>query len=604
MSRIKKAGKFVKTLAFIYPMTVRSCPGTFFGGNLCGLLAGLLIGIQTSVTASLFNAVSVMTAEGYRKVLLWGGILGAVVLGNEAVNGVMNYLLDCTGKKAAAGYRMRLHEKAGRLSAQDYEKTEVLDLIEKASQGAENASGFVSEVTELMTIYVPYLLYMGCYLYLTSPALALVLPVIFVPVVMNQGIRSRIFAGAEDLSAAQRRKRDYYRSCIADREYLKETRLLGESAFFAGKFREVLRNLFRIEQEADRKTDGWKAVMAGITLLGYCGVLLLLVRSLLRGEIRVGSFAAVLASVDMMYGIMCETVEGRLGSIAGNFGTVKNFMDFFAYPDSAALSLKTALAAEKCKDRKENTAEDTAIEVKAACYRYPGAETAALHDINLRIQKGETLAVVGENGAGKSTLMKLLMGLYLPESGQVKIFGRDTSQENCQQTMSAVFQQFQRYQMKLSDNVSISALKLCGTDEIENALEQADIPCDMPCFPEGLDTMLSRQFGGTDLSGGQWQRVAIARGICRKHDILFLDEPTAAIDPAEETRLYRRFQEMCRGKTAVIVTHRMGCARIADRIVVMKDGQNVEEGSHQELYEKGGWYRRYWDMQAEGYTAI
>ena len=163
-----------------------------------------------------------------------------MVLGNEVVNGLMNFFLECASKKATVEYQVRLQEKAGNLTALDYEKPENLDLLEKASQGAQNASRFMSEVMQLFTIYIPYLLYMGFYLYRTSPVLAFSLPVIFLPVVLNQAIRSRIFAETWNQSASERRKRDYFRRCIADREYMKETRILGETEFFAGDRKSVV----------------------------------------------------------------------------------------------------------------------------------------------------------------------------------------------------------------------------------------------------------------------------------------------------------------------------------------------------------------------------
>lgn len=218
MKSLGRMKEFVKTVAFIYPITFKRCPGVFLGGNLFGVLAGLMIGIQTTVMAAFFDAVSVAWANGWKKVFWWGAAMGLVVIGNEIVNGLMNYFLDCTNKYSELGYKMRLHEKAGKLSPIDYEKPEVLDVLEKASKGAAQAARFMSEVTELFTVYIPYLLYMGIYLFLASHVLAVSMLVIFIPVVINQAIRSHIFAGAEEAAAGKRRKRDYYFSCIADKE--------------------------------------------------------------------------------------------------------------------------------------------------------------------------------------------------------------------------------------------------------------------------------------------------------------------------------------------------------------------------------------------------
>lgn len=208
--------------------------------------------------------------------------------------------------------------------------------------------------------------------------------------------------------------------------------------------------------------------------------------------------------------------------------------------------------------------------------------------------------MVGENGAGKSTLAKLILGLYPTGKGRIEIggFGAENMQaESCRKYMSAVFQNFVRYQMTLSDNVRISEY---GSDRDPKAvLEKTSLDRGLV---EGCDTaMLSREFGGTNLSGGMWQQVAIARGRYRSHEIIVLDEPTAAIDPVEEYAMYRDFLTMAKGKTAVMISHRLGSARLADRILVMSGGRIVEDGTHEELLSRNGLYREMWDAQAASY---
>ena len=229
-----------------------------------------------------------------------------------------------------------------------------------------------------------------------------------------------------------------------------------------------------------------------------------------------------------------------------------------------------------------------------------------LHGISLSIAQGETIAVVGETGAGKSTLMKLLLGLYLPTSGQVLIGGMDTSQiqsKDIYKNSSAVFQDYQRYRATLQGNISVSQPQCnVSIEKIKDACTQAELDSSSANFSDGLKTILSREFGGTDLSGGQWQRVAIARGLYRIHNIIVLDEPTAAIDPIEETNLYRQFARLAKGKTAIIVTHRLGSARIADRIVVLKDGSIDDIGTHEQLIARQGFYAQLFRAQAKWYS--
>lgn len=228
----------------------------------------------------------------------------------------------------------------------------------------------------------------------------------------------------------------------------------------------------------------------------------------------------------------------------------------------------------------------------------------AVKNVSLTLHKGETLAVVGENGSGKSTLIRLIAGLYLPEKGCVKKNGVDTRElamGALAAGTSAVFQKYQRYQMTLAENITISDPSAdCGKAGMDSVCDMAGV--ETGTFPEGYETMLSREFDGIDLSGGQWQRVAIARGFFRSHDLIILDEPTAAIDPYEETMIYNRFAEIARNKTAVIVTHRLGSVKLADRILVMKDGEAVQTGTHEELIAWEGEYKRLYEAQEQWYS--
>ncbi len=264
-------------------------------------------------------------------------------------------------------------------------------------------------------------------------------------------------------------------------------------------------------------------------------------------------------------------------------------------------------------DIPERTGEDVkpdmgkGIELTSVSFSYPQADGKAVDGVTLTIRQGETVALVGENGSGKTTLVKLLTGLYTPDEGSVTVGGRDTSETSetaLFDRTSGVFQNYTAYKFTLSENVSISeAMRDDNRDGgIAAALDDADVDyADAGTFPDGVNTVLSREFDGVDLSGGQWQRVAVARGLYRRHELIVLDEPTAAIDPIEETKVYKRFKEIAKDKTAVVVTHRLGSARIADRIIVMDKGKIVESGTHEQLAASGGKYAAMWEAQAEYY---
>ncbi len=221
-------------------------------------------------------------------------------------------------------------------------------------------------------------------------------------------------------------------------------------------------------------------------------------------------------------------------------------------------------------------------------------------DLSLCVKKGETIAIVGDNGAGKSTLVKLLIGLYQPSEGMVACGGAEGNvyaDETGYGNRSAVFQNFSKYYLSLEDNVRISAPK--RQQDCKQLLQEVGLNPDR--LPGGTCALLGKEFGGAELSGGEWQRIAIARGIYRRSDIIVLDEPTASIDPIEESRLFELFYKVSRGRTCILVTHRMGAVKMADRILMLENGAVIEEGSHMDLMKKRGKYYELYQLQAKWY---
>lgn len=223
------------------------------------------------------------------------------------------------------------------------------------------------------------------------------------------------------------------------------------------------------------------------------------------------------------------------------------------------------------------------------------------------IENGKHYAFVGVNGAGKTTIAKLITGLYTNYEGEILVDGRplrSMSGAEIKGLSSVVYQDFARYYIPMYDNIALGCLNQeHDRTDIENAAEAAGLSHTISRLPDGLDTPLGKiQEKGVDISGGEWQRIAIARGLYRVHDIIVLDEPTAAIDPLEESRIYRKFVEISRGKTAIIVTHRLGSTKIADRVIVMEKGRVIATGTHDELMRNCELYRTMYDSQAEWYT--
>lgn len=566
-------------------------------------------------------------------------VLGLGKLLQQLLNAVINSTPDIFFQKVNSVLTGELHGKISRLKPIEFEETSKLDHINKASQGLSNAIEFVSSFGYIFTFYGFYIVAMFIYLLTLNNLLALSILLIFIPTGVSQIIRMKVYNKAEDKSAPIRREYDYYEECMVSRDYFKETRLLGAFGYFRRLYLEALDALQVIKFKAAFKTGMTDLGLSVITIAGYGSVMLLLFKCLLTGDISVGAFAAVFASVDDLYGIIDNMIRYAIGDMATQYGSINNYLNFlemeedtgeayepddeieididnvsFAYPSDAGEV--NAVAERQFRYDHYGNLIDSDLLKDVEEEKTDKEKKYALRNCSLHIKKGETIAIVGENGSGKSTIIRLITGLYEPDCGTVSYNGEDISKykkSDIYKNTSAVFQKYQRYQMTLKENICISSVdreadikeqKPELTGELDAIAEQAGITMDEKTYPEGYETMLSREFEGVDLSGGQWQRIAIGRGFYRNHGLIVLDEPTSAIDPYEETRIYNQFAEISRDKTAVIVTHRLGSVRLADRIVVMKGGEIVQAGTHEELMgEADGEYARLYRSQEQWYIA-
>jgi ATP-binding cassette subfamily B protein len=246
------------------------------------------------------------------------------------------------------------------------------------------------------------------------------------------------------------------------------------------------------------------------------------------------------------------------------------------------------------------------IEFRHVSFRYPGSDAYVLHDITLSIRPHERIALVGLNGAGKTTLIKLLTRLYDPTEGQILVDGvdlRDYDLASLHQRFGVIFQDFVRYQFSVRENIGFGQVDaLDDLDRIRDAADRGGATALIEGMPEGYETVLGRRWEkGEELSGGEWQKIALARAFMREAEVLVLDEPTSALDAEAEYEVFRRFGELMEGRIAVLISHRFSTVRMADRIVVLADGRVLELGSHAELIALGGTYARLFNLQAEGY---
>lgn len=527
-------------------------------------------------------------------ILVLGGVNVLDTLMNAAANLSYEYLASLTEARMTA----TMGEKAGRLPLIQFEAAALYDGIEKAQHGRRRGFDAMETVIFALIFHGGYFLFLALYLLTLEPLLVVGLFAAFLPVALSRFIRASAFYQTENRVAPLRRAFAHYEACLTDRTYCKETRTTGAVPFFRRRYDETLAAYNQEMWRTEMRTGAIDLGLRVLTLAGYVGLLVLLVHFVIGGRISPGLFGAVYFAMDSIFKWFGELFD-RLGFAFENAGYGANYLDFLATPERAG--------------GKATVPWQRGVTLQGVRFRYPGATENAVEEVTLTIRPGEAVAIVGENGAGKSSLVRLIAGLYQPDDGTVQVGGvdlRHADDATRLHGLSAVFQQFQRYRMTLFDNVRIAdplamtapAAELDEQARATTALTQAGFYAHHSATAAvDLDAMLAREFGGVDLSGGEWQRVAIARGLYRRHDTIILDEPTAAIDPLEEDRLYRMFLAAARGKTAIIVTHRLGLARLADRILVMDQGHIVQDGSHAELMATAGPYARMFRAQAAWY---
>ena len=567
----------------------RAHPPLFFGliavsVMLCAVEVGEIFAML-----SLFDAA----ADYINGIILFNEVVyAALPLAVLLAAGPFVYILEYLGQgyfwRRGSGYLMaRYHERIQKIPLLDFEKAETFDRMKKASSGSEDAPSASRSVIQFLFHFIPYLVFTSVFLISVSPALLITLFIIFASVVVAQFLRAGYILRFENENAGLRRQTEYLESCVAGREYIKETRVFGATAYFFGLFIDSLKRLNKAVIATERKISRVELLLRIVNVLGYVGILFLMIYYCLNGRVSAGAFASVFYSIERISGVLRDMVE-LFGETLKEMSTA-SFTYEFLNDDKNENAIKNYVPFDKKSD----------IRLENVSFGYLENKNV-LNGIDLIVKRGETLAIVGENGAGKTTLSKIISGLYNPASGRVLYGEKDICDYRDKlrfHGISAVFQDFMKYKLTAKENIMISGVG--SKRDVLYAAAEAGVSFDK--LSQGYDTVLSREFGGTELSGGEWQRVAIARGLYRDHEIIILDEPTAAIDPIEESNIFRMFKESAKDKTAILITHRLGSAKIADRILLLDNGKIIELGSHDELIALNGKYAQMYREQAGWY---
>ena len=394
----------------------------------------------------------------------------------------------------------------------------------------------------------------------------------------------------------ERRELDYLRMLGASNASAKEVKIFGLGSHLTERARILFDRFYNDNRTLAIKRAGTGTLLNLLPTAGYYIAYAYILYRALSGTLTVGDLTFLTGAFARSRGLI-EQIFSSFSGIAEQALFVEDLFDFFRTRPSIVSRPNAIPAPRPIRD---------GYEFRNVSFAYPGSSKLVLDGVSFRIGAGERIALVGENGAGKTTLVKLLARLYDPIDGMILLDGvdlRDYRVEDLRKEIGVIFQDYMRYDMRVTENIGFGRIEALGDDErIRRAAGKAYADAVVSSLPHGYEQMLGRRFeGGVDLSGGQWQKIGLARAYMRDAQVLILDEPTATLDARAEYEVFVRFSELTRGRMAVLISHRFSTVRMADRILVLEHGRILEEGSHEQLVALGGRYAELFELQAAGY---
>jgi len=536
---------------------------------------------------------------------LHGGLLDHILLllGSEFALAIASDLLgrgislldSLLGERLSTTTSVRLMEHAATLDLEDFEDSEFQDRLERARTQAAGRTGLMTQLfgqaQDIVTI-ASFVAGLVAY----APWLVVLLAIALIPAFLGEMYFNAQSYWLNYYRAPERRELDYVRQVAAGAETAKEVKIFGLHSFLIERYRELATSFFRANRKIAVRRAAWGSVLTAISTIAYYFAYAYIVWRTLHGDFTIGNLTFLSGSFLRLRGLLEQFLSG-FSAVTGQAMYLDDLFSFFEIKPEIVSPAKPRPFPNPI--REGFTFEDVG-------FQYPGAERWAVRNLSFNLRAGEVLALVGENGAGKTTLVKLLARLYDPDEGRILLDGHDLKDYDLvevRRNVGVIFQDFVRFHLTARDNIAVGLIEARADQaRIERAAEQSLADEVIEKLPEHYDQLIGRRFKtGVDLSGGEWQKIAIARAYMRDAQVLILDEPTAALDARAEFEVFQRFKELSEGKTAVLISHRFSSVRMADRIVVLGDGKVEATGTHAELLAQGGRYAELFELQAAGY---
>ncbi len=543
-----------------------------------------------------FGDLGQALGEGLLQPLL--GLLAlelAVAVGSDLIGRMVAYADGLLSELFTNASSVRLMEHAATLDLEDFEDPDLQDKLDRARRQTMSRMNLMSQLFGQVQDAITVVSFaVGLLVY--APWLILLLGLALVPAFIGEAHFNALGYTLNYQWTPERRQLEYLRQTGASVETAKEVKIFNLHRFLIGRYRVLADRFYLANRALARRRAVWGTVLAALGTLGYYVAYAYIAWRTVRGDFSIGDLT-FLAGSFMRLRQLLEGLLVGFSQVAGQALYLDDLFSFFEIEPEIA-SRPDAVPVPRPIQR--------GFVFENVGFRYPGNEQWTLRGLEFELRAGEVLALVGENGAGKTTLVKLLARLYDPDEGRILLDGRDLRDydlDDLRSNTGVIFQDFVRYHLTAAENIGVGRIEALGDlPRIRDAARRGMADEVIAGLPLGYDQLIGRRFKtGVDLSGGQWQKLAIARAYMRDAQVMILDEPTAALDARSEFEVFQRFKELSADRTAVLISHRFSSVRMADRILVLAGGRVEASGTHEQLMAAGGRYAELFELQAAGY---
>lgn len=607
---VKRVKGFLKRLFYIIGLVWQTAPAILIFMALFCVLEGVLPVAGAYIASELLNGIAELIGSSgmgsvagnlfktMRPLIFLFSLYFIYLFLKKIIGHINSMVTGIAGELVTNHIKMKILAKAKSVDLRSFDRPEFYEKLENANREATmRPISILSATLKVISSLISTVSFIVV-LATLSPFAPLIIILASIPgALVNYLYRNRNFRYIR-FHSKERRQMQYYSSIMVNKDLAKEIKLLGLGDTFSEKYKSVFRKYYKGLKRLIIKEGVAQTLIGLLSVFAHCALFLYVAYTVIFDGGRIGDYSLYTGALTSIAGHVTTLVAATATIYEGTL-FINNMMEFMKEEPTVVPTVSPAVLPERGASH--------TIEFKNVSFSYPGTERCVLKNINLKFNPSESVVLVGLNGAGKTTLIKLLTRLYDPTEGVVYLDGRDIREYDVDalyDIYGIVFQDFAKYAESAAENIEFGDVRRShNRGDVENAARRGNATEFISALPRGFDTPLTRMFeeDGIELSVGQWQKLAISRAFYKESDILILDEPTASLDPMAEQEVFDRFAELSKNKISIFVSHRLSSATRAGKIVVIENGEVVEQGTHEELMNVGGKYNKLFTTQAQRY---